>query len=192
MDNLRVLRFLKSTEDFINVNYNILPLVGVKNVAWWELESTSYYENYDPVTGNGDLVVKETLTYTKSNDYVTHRLKIIERFDTDGSVWYTKKMNKYYNMAEAIEAWKKKRNFMIWELKWQVILYISETESIDMYNAELLWGQFIVPNNDNIGMYIIWVKQPLLDAVVASTLTWMDNDVWDWVTIRAYMTNHLT
>ncbi len=192
MENLRISKYLKPNEDFINVNYGILPLITNKVIDWWELVWTNVFENYDPETETGDLVVKETITYTRVNWYIQSRLKIIERYNTDDTVWYTKKMTKYYTIAEATSAGEKNRKYKIDEVKGAVVMLIAQTEWVDVPTAETMGGAFIMANQDNIWMYIGWVPAPLLTAITDSTLERMDNDIWEWVTIRQYMSNYLT
>ncbi len=188
---LRIQRFIKREENFINVNYGVLPLITNKVIDWGELVGRDIYQKYDPETKTGELVVKETITYTRVNWYIVSREKIIERYNTDDTIWYTKKMLKYYTIAEATSAGEKNRKYKIDEVKGAVVMLIAQTEPCTVPEAEALWGAFIMANQDNIWMYIGWVPTPLLTAITDSTLEWMDNDIGEWVTIRNYMSNYL-
>ena len=192
MINLRINKYLKQNEDFINVNYGVLPLITNKVIDWWELIWTNVFENYDHETKTWDVVVKETITYTRVSWYIQSRLKIIERYTKENEVWYTKKMLKYYSIAEATSAWEKNRKYKIDEVKWAVVMLIAQTEQVDIPTAEAMWGAFIMANQDNIWMYVGWVPTPLLTAITDSTLERMDNDIGWEITIRQYMINYLS
>ncbi len=164
-----------------------------KIIVDWELSQNKFWAEYDEETKTySDLVIEEDVVYNRDdNGYTKNRVKTIKRLDEDDDVAETKEITKHYSNIEATKAGEKKRAYQIADMKINTIWLIAQTEQVTIPEAEVLGIEMILEMDREINMYILWAKQPLVDAINADTdCSRLDNDIW-WMTIRQYLVSEL-
>lgn len=144
-----------------NLNYNILGLHRKEYFVVGELQKVEYYTNYDGLTGWTNMILVENRVYTRdpTTDLVQYRTMIINFFLQDGTIGETKTTLKYYALQDQIYEGITRRTNVISTAK----LYVMS--QVGLANGEAYLVELIT----QINMYIQGSKQPLLDAVNAST-----------------------
>ena len=186
---LRIEDFIKSNIDYRTQDYNVLWLKKVRTFENWELKTVSYTD------WDWNEVVRENIVYNRDeNDYIYERVKTITWIRVDWTDHADTKITyKDYSPREATKAWERKRQNQITDLKIVTIWLIQQTEQCTTSEAETMWITMILEMDSEINKYILWAKQPLLDAINADTdCTRLDNDIWDWTTIRQYLVAKLS
>ena len=186
---LRIYEHIKWAQDYRVQDYNVLWFKKVRTFENWELKTVLYNDT------NWDTVVREDIVYNRDeNDYIYERVKTITWIKTDWTVHNDVKITyKDYSPREATRAWERKRQNQITDLKITTIWLIQQTEWNTKDEATSLWIDMILEVDSEINKYILWAKQPLIDAINADTdCLWLDNDIWDWTTIRQYLVSELS
>lgn len=185
---LRINDYIKTSQDYRSTDYNVLWLKKVRTFENWELKRVDY-NNAD-----WDLVVKEDIVYNRDeNDYITDRVKTITWYHKDWTAHKdTKVTYKDYSSWESAKAWERKRQNQITDMKITTIWLIAQTEPCDIPTAETKWITMLLEMDSDINKYILWAKQPLIDAITNDTTNArLDNDIGWWVTIRQYLVSEL-
>lgn len=187
---LKADRYVSEYADIKDVNYNLFWLKEERIVSSWELVGKKYRDSYDEETSTySDLVVEEEIVYNRDNNwYIKNRDKHIKWIDEEENTAETKDTKKYYSVIEASNAWEKKRNYILVDLKIKAIWLIAQTEQIPIEDAEVLWKPMLTINESYMWSYVRWDTQPLIDSITNETsYAWLDNDIGWWTTIRQYL-----
>lgn len=171
-------------ESPVNIDYDLLGLHKVRTLVKGELVLVDYYKELDEATGiYSGLCVRELNTYTRKNDFVYKREKLIVWFLVNGKTGATKETLKYYTALEAITEGQIRRQNIINEVKFKA-WYILGPE----YAFRIL-SVF----KHNIDLYTEGVLAPLYEQLEQSTEPYLDNLLPDGqTTVRAYLIDFIT
>lgn len=150
-----------------NTDYDIVGLHKKRTIVKGELVQVEYYKEFDGTTYN-NLIVKEERIFTRDSiGLVLYRTQVSSWYLNNGSVGLTKNFIKYYSPTESIDEGITRRGNIINDAKIYALSVIGQAYGFDLMNSV----------KTQIDLYIQGYKQPLYDAVNASTKPYLNSTI---------------
>ena len=160
-------RLHNSYESPQRLDYDIQGFHKKRTIITGELRTVEYYLDFDGTTYS-DLVVRESRTYHRNEiGLVQYRTLFIEWFLNDGTLGTTITGTKFYSPVESIDEGIERRKNIIADAKLYCLSTIGQAYAFDL----------LTTLKAPIDIYTEGYKQPLIDAVNASTKPYLNDDI---------------